>query len=302
MTPTSLSTGLFYGRAKAAMGGIEARATQLQTQIATGKRLETASDNSVAYERLQRIARATTDAGSYGPNLDLSASLLQQTDSTLDSVATQVGRAQELVMKARNGTLDATARKALGAELSTILDSVLQLANTTDTRGQPLFGGADGAAAVTRGADNRFTYSTGTPSAIPVADGQAIQSTESAERIFDLGGGKDMLSVLAALAGRLEIGASLDDDEGAQAIDDLAAASDQIAGVRGSVGARAARVDLVQAQATALAADRELERSGLEDTDLTAAITELQQQMTVLSATQASFSKLSSLSLFDYLR
>ena len=50
------------------------------------------------------------------------------------------------------------------------------------------------------------------------------------------------------------------------------------------------------------AAARESDRTELEDTDLSAAITELQKQMTILSATQASFSKLSSLSLFAYLR
>ena len=53
---------------------------------------------------------------------------------------------------------------------------------------------------------------------------------------------------------------------------------------------------------TDAATTRETERSGLEDTDVTAAITELQKTMTVLQATQASFSKLSSLSLFDYLK
>ena len=43
-------------------------------------------------------------------------------------------------------------------------------------------------------------------------------------------------------------------------------------------------------------------RSKLEDTDVTSAVIELQQLMTALSATQASFTKLSGLSLFDYLR
>jgi flagellar hook-associated protein 3 FlgL len=72
--------------------------------------------------------------------------------------------------------------------------------------------------------------------------------------------------------------------------------------VRGSVGARSARLDLVSDQLTDTAANREIDRSALEDTDVTEAITELQKTMTILSATQASFTKLSQLSLFDYLR
>jgi flagellar hook-associated protein 3 FlgL len=40
----------------------------------------------------------------------------------------------------------------------------------------------------------------------------------------------------------------------------------------------------------------------LEDTDVTTAVTQLQKTLTILQATQASFTKLTSLSLFDYLR
>ena len=46
----------------------------------------------------------------------------------------------------------------------------------------------------------------------------------------------------------------------------------------------------------------EAARSAIEDVDVSQAITDLQKTMTVLQATQASFSKLSGLSLFNYLR
>ena len=43
-------------------------------------------------------------------------------------------------------------------------------------------------------------------------------------------------------------------------------------------------------------------RSAIEDTDIPSAVAELQKTLTVLQATQASFTKLSGMSLFDYLR
>ena len=86
-----------------------------------------------------------------------------------------------------------------------------------------------------------------------------------------------------------------------EAGDSLKAALTQIGSARGSVGARAARLDLETTRLTDVATTREADRSSLEDTDVTAAITELQKTMTILSATQASFTKLSSLSLFNYL-
>ena len=75
-----------------------------------------------------------------------------------------------------------------------------------------------------------------------------------------------------------------------------------VGGTHASLGARAARVDLVAGQLTTAAADREDTRSGIEDVDVTKTITELQKTMTILQATQSSFSRLSSLSLFDYLK
>jgi flagellar hook-associated protein 3 FlgL len=302
MNSIPLSTGLFYGRSKTQMAGLTAQAERLQTDIATTKRLSAPSDDSVAYQRLQRIARQGADAGAYGQNLDVAASVLEQTDTALGAIDTQMQRAAELVIAARNGTQTPASRKAIGVELATIVDTLVQLANTNDSRGQPLFGGADGGAAVTRAADGAITFAAGAPPAIPVADDVAIQPGEAASRVFDIGGGRDALSMLAELAAALETGEALSDEDGAAAIDDLASANAQIAAARGAAGARAARIDLLQAQAAEVAADREAERSGLEDTDIATAFADLQQTLTVLQATQASFGKLSQLSLFDYLR
>jgi len=301
MTPVASSTGLFYERAKSAMGALGAKADRLQVDIATTRRLQAPSDDSVAYQRLQRITRDTADAGAWDANLGLAGSLLAQADTTLDGMTTQVQRASELMLRANTGTMSLADRRTAGAELAQIVESLVELANAGDTRGRPLFGGTDGrpAVAVDAGA---FTYSVGTPAAIPVGDGQQVQPTELASRLFDLGGGKDTLAVLQALSVKLLAGTALDTGEGDAAVADLAAADEQLTAVRASLGARGARVDLLQAQSTAIATDREAERSGLEDTDYTVALADLQKTMTVLSATQASFSKLAQLSLFDYLR
>src|SRR3546814_5791223 len=67
--------------------------------------------------------------------------------------------------------------------------------------------------------------------------------------------------------------------------------SDLLTGVRASIGARGARIDLEQTRAADAGAAREIDRSAIEDTDITAAITELQKTMTILQATQASRSE-----------
>lgn len=294
-----VSTKLFYDRSSVAMGTLSGRADALQTQIATGKRLAAPSDDSVAYARLSTLARDTADAQVTARNLDVAAGVLAQADSTLDGITTQLQRAGELAIRARSGTLDATAQGAIAAELDEIVGQLVALGNATDPRGQPLFGGADGEAAVTVTA-GVYGFATTLPSAIPTGDGQSIQPGDTAARIFAQTGG-NTLQTITTLAAALRTGTNVD-TTAAATIDGLKAASTQVLNVQTSLGARAARVEMESAALKQAGIDREALRSGLEDTDITQAITELQKTMTILSATQASFTKLQGLSLFDYLR
>lgn len=296
-----ISTSLFYDRAASAMGRLSGQADTLQTQISTGKKLAQASDDSAGYSRLQGIARDAANATADKSNLSLAASVLGQADTTLSTIASQLQRASELTLQARNGTNDPVSRGAAADELDAIRAQVVALGNTQDPRGQPLFGDGAGGAAVTDHGDGAFTYAATPPSAIPTGAGQSVQPSETAQKVFGLPGGGDVLATLARLSAALRSGVDVD-ATAAGAITDLAAAGTQVSSVRASLGARAARVELEQGALAQAGVDREAARSAIEDTDVSAAITELQKTLTVLSATQASFTKLSGLSLFDYLK
>lgn len=296
-----ISTSLFYDRASTAMGRLSSQADRLQTDIATTKRLHVASDDSAAWSRLRGIARDTANAGADAANLDVAAAVLAQADSTLGQIAQQVTRASELAIKARSGTNDATALSAIADELDVIREHLMALGNSTDSRGQPLFGGADGAQAITPTGLGGYTFAASAPSAVPTGSGAAVQPSESAARVFQ-NGADDLLSTIGTLSAALRAGGTGVDAAAGTAITKLGTASTQVLTVQASLGARAARVELEQSALTDAGVAREAARSAIEDTDVTAAITELQKTMTVLSATQASFTKLQGLSLFDYLR
>lgn len=295
-----VSTRLFYERGATAMGLLDARADQLQTQISTGKRLAAPSDDSVAYSRLQTIARDTADAKVGANNLDLAQSVLAQADTALTAITAQLQRASELTVRARSGSMDATGRQATADELDEIINELVSLGNAQDARGAPLFGGADGGGGVIPNADGSFTYAGTAPSPIPTGNGQSVQPGDTAARIFKQAGG-DTLTTIRQLSAALRSNTNVD-ATAAATVDGLSAASTQALSVQASLGARAARVEVDQAALKQTSVDREALRSGLEDTDVTAAITELQKTMTILSATQASFTKLQGLSLFNYLK
>lgn len=303
---TLIGTNLFYDRSASQLNALGTRAQTLQTQISTGKKLENPSDDAVAYRRLQSIARASADDVAWGKNIDLAQTVLGQADTTLGSVTNQLQRAQELVVSASTDTLSPDNRRVIAGQLRTIIDDLVSLANTRDSRGGPLFGAATANTGVTRDAAGVVSFDgTGEPSAIPVGD-SSVQPSDSAERIFGgiadgSGGTTDTFAILANIATALEAGGSPKTAAG-PGLDGLKAALEQVNTVRSSVGARGARLDLESTRLESTAISREAERSGIEDTNLTTAITDLQKTSTILQATQSSLARLSSLSLFDYLR
>lgn len=292
----NLSTNLFYNRSTSSMQKLSAQFDTLNEQVSTGKKLLAPSDDSVGYQRLQVINRANTDGKQDLANVKIAQSVLQQAGTSLTQMTDQLQRASELVIQAKTGTNSAGAKEAIATELAGILETIVSLANTKDARGMPLFGGKDDGAAV-KNTNGVLSFAEGKASAMPIGDGQSVEATVNAKDFLATENG-DVGSALTAIVAALRAGEAV--PEGAS--DTLTAVADQVTATQASLGAREARVDIQAAQIKSAADDREIARSGIEDADTTETLIELQKTMTILQATQASFSKLSSLSLFDYLR
>jgi flagellar hook-associated protein 3 FlgL len=296
-----IATSQLYNRPASLMTQLSAEADRIQTQIATGKRIQAASDDPAAFLRLAGMQQQTADDGAWAANIGMAQGLLAQTDTTLDSVESQLQRALELATQAANGTLSDANRDAIAEELGAIRDALFGLSNTRDVRGQPLFGGATGDVAYVRAADGTISFAgTGEPSAIPIGEGTSIQGTVTGTRAF-ASGSSDMFAVLAGFTAALEAGGDVKAAADA-AMAGLNGALESVNLARASAGARAARLDLDAGRLVDAGEARESARTALEDTDITTAVTQLQKTLTILQATQASFTKLTSLSLFDYLR
>lgn len=294
-----IATTMFYDNASRRMTTLSDRANVLQTQIATGKRVQSPEEDAALAQQVAEFDRKSADTTVYQNNLTLAGAQLNQADGVMTSMTAQIQRAQELAIQASNGTQTPESRRLIGVEMASIVDALVGLANTKDLRGQPLFGTADGTKAVTfNTTTNSYTFEPTKVTDVPIGDGQMIQATESAGRMLTAKDGTNTLDMLAALAKSLDTGAAPD----AATLEKLTNAGDQLSYIQASVGARSARVELQQNQLATATVDRAALRSSVEDADITSSITELQKIMTVLSATQASFSKLASLSLFDYIR
>ncbi|WP_230483918.1 flagellin N-terminal helical domain-containing protein [Sphingomonas sp. Leaf21] len=294
-----ISTSTMYDSATRRMAALQSKANDLMTQNATGKKLLKPSDDAAASAQVAALDRADADAEVYKGNLSLAKSVLQQVDTTLGSIGSQLQTAVELATKAANGTLNDYDRSVLGDQLSAVRDQLVSLGNTRDIRGQPLFGTVDGTDAV-QAANGSYSYTAPKTSAVPIDRDQSVEITVGAERVFK-SGSNDTFAVLNNLITALKTpGGSSDTIR--NSIDQLNAANDNVGAVQASIGARETRVELQQTMLDTASTDRATLRSNVADADIASNIAQLQQTMTVLQATQASFTKLSGLSLFDYLK
>lgn len=304
-----IGTSYQYDRAIGYMTDLSSQTARLQSQIATGKRVLTPSDDPLASARIARLDQSTADTTQYSTNVKLAQTLLSQSDSALGSVSTSLQRAKELAVQAANGTLNDSDRASISQELSSIVDDLVRLANTTDARGTPLFGGAGTGPAYVRAADGTISYAgEGEAPPIPIGQGTNIQATDSGARVFGLnvnGSQTDIFAVVSNLAKALAPGGSPDAatlQQNLQAgLAGLDQADSQINAVRASVGARGTRLDMESDRLAQLSSDNDIQRGNLEGADIQTSVADLQKTMLALQATQASFTKLSQLSLFNYL-
>src|SRR5690606_16474631 len=170
----NLSTGAFFERATRQIGSLRERANTLQDQIGSGERLSRSSDDPVAAARLRTLARRERLAEVDQRNSDGALIDLQLTDKALGAMADLVIRAQELAMQAANEAHGPEQRKLLNAELVSLRDSLLMVANGRNGAGQALFGGqAAGLAYEDLGAGLVYV-GTGTAEPVEIGDGQTV--------------------------------------------------------------------------------------------------------------------------------
>lgn len=300
----NLSTSAFYERATRQVGTLRAEAEKLQEQMGTGERLSRSSDDPVAAARLRTLARGERLAQIDQRSSDLASTDLKMTDDALGSLATLVIRAKELATKAATETLSAEQRAAIGGEVESLRQAVLQIANSRNSAGHALFGGQAAGAAYQESGGAVAYVGTAAKDAVDLGDGQSVVPSLTGPEVFTFEAGgvpTDLFAVLGDLATALKGGGDPTGPTGV-ALDGLAAGLDSITTAQTVVGARLGWIEVMDERRVAnseLVAD---EQKAIGGADLAVTMTRLQEVTTVLEASQASFVRLAGLSLFDMMR
>ncbi len=299
---TSVSTSAFYDRFNLDMSSLRSRAEALQAAIGSGNRLTRSSDDPVAASRMRTLGRADAFAA-----VDLSiaaraSSDLTLADSALMGFTDSLIRVQELATQAANDVLSASQRAGIATEIEQISGELLRLANTRDSAGHALFGGDTAGDAYTLdGAGNAVYIGTSSASDLPLGDGQSVTRGLTGPEFLNFGG-TNLFAVVKGLADALAGGAADPAQAARDALGSLDTGLETITTQQTVIGTRLNWIDLNTERRTQMGELRAQEEADVGGTDLGEAVSQLQQTMTVLEASQASFARLSSLSLFDFLR
>jgi len=181
----------------------QANEQQLTAELSSGVSITSLSQNPVASGENVLLLNQIQQDDSFTQSSNLVTGSLQVADSTLGSVVSQLTQAISLATSANNGTMNASDVKAVGNQISGILDEVESLANTS-YEGQYIFAGG-------QTSTSPFITSTITSPAITTyngdqdvnylstPNGQKIQLNVPGSQIFQGSGANSVFGALNAL-------------------------------------------------------------------------------------------------------
>lgn len=300
----STTTSAFYDRTALDFTNLRTQMEKINNQIASQQRLTTSSDDPLAASRLRNLARQDTIAKVDASSANRATADLNLTDSAMTEMINTLQRVRQLANQAATGTLSNDQRTSIGNELTELRNNLVSLANTRDSAGNALFGGdaADAAYTVDATTGTVSYVGSGSAGSLELGDGQSVKRSLTGPEFltFSSGGSStDVFAALKSITDAITAGGSAAQSAASTALTTLDDAITSVSTGQTVVGARLSWIDLNTERQTTMSEARAQDQSTIGTTDIPTAYSRLTELATVLAASQASFTKISGLSLFN---
>lgn len=275
------------------------RLEDLRVQAATGKKVSKPSDDPSAIRPMLDTRGQIRASERFLRTLGTAGDRLNILDTHLERVENLMVRAKESLVYAGNGSLSQADLKTLGNQMRQMKEELLAVANA-NVDGKYLFSGFS---------EDVIPYPTGTPGEfdgddnkieLEIGPGEKIAVNLTGSEVFgDPGTGKDVWQLFDEMIAALEAG---DSAAALAEMDNLDRAADHARGRRSLMGNLAQRVDNAQLNMEDMRIDMKAMLSRLEDADILETLTNMTMQETALKAALDITSRVSRLSILDYMR
>lgn len=291
-----ISTSYEYGNAISWIDVAVQNMTQAQSQVSSGKRFQTISQDPYAATQSLRLRSVLNDISQYDSNITGVKGSLSTSESALDEMNTLMKQANQLAISAANATTDQATRQNYVSQIQTIQERLVSLANSQGPNGQYIFGGQKNDKAPFAASNGALTFSGDANDVVAQVGPSSTMSSNT--QISDL-----MVKVYGQLetfkndltSGNTSLISSQD-------IANTKAASDALIQLRGDVGAKLSTLSDLSSQNSKRKLDVTSSLSDNEDVDIAEAVTKLQAAQTAYQAALSVASVGFKTSLMDYIK
>ena len=305
-----ISTNLMFDKAIAQMGKTKDRLGQVQLQLSTSKSVLKPSDSPDKTTTMTRLQTAITRQDSYVATIKTTLDKLSQQETALKSSSNILVRMKELAIQAANDTMSPQDRKEIAIEVAGLRDQVRSLANTQDVNGSFIFSGSRiNTAAYGTNVDGQRPYQGDqTVGYVPVGAQREVDNNRTGTQAFsriirtDQQGNQESVGFFKVMDDFVSALINNKPGEIQRSVGELDTAQLGMTESIANVGSGMNVLESQQAVAEENILRMKTTLSDVKDVDYTEAITQMNKDMLALEAAQSSFSKISQMNLFDYIR
>ena len=305
-----ISTSYLFDRATERMGDLQNRLATTQAQLSAAKQILSPSDAPDKAAAIQRLKGEIDRQDNNSKNLQVAMRRFRVEESALSTSLTLLDRLKELSLQAANDTLGPADRKAIAVEMRSIRDQLLGLGNTQDDSGNYIFSGTKvNVPAFAENANGQVQYQGDqTQISIPAGNERQVQFTRSGTDVYsrvirtDSQGATSSVSFFDAMDQMIDAVEASQTAGIQQGVGDLTQMHNNVSLALAKTGSDQATIDYQTQVIDETRLRLKSTLSEVEDLDYTSAVTRMNKEMMALQAAMGSFSKISGLSLFDYIR
>jgi flagellar hook-associated protein 3 FlgL len=205
-----ISTVTFQNDSVNRMDDLQAALSKTQTQLSTGKKLQSASDDPAAMVQVNQLNVTISASTQYVTNGNAATANLQLEEQALSDATNTLQSARTLAVQANSPTLSAAQRQDIAQQLQQQLQDLISIGNRQDSNGNYLFSGTAAGTAAFAQSGNTVTYTgSSSVSQVQISGQQRISSGDTGASAFiniPAGNGTFTTSVGAANSGTASIG------------------------------------------------------------------------------------------------
>lgn len=313
-----VSTSMIYDVGRQTMQRQTAESLHAQQQLASGRRIVRPSDDPVSSARALEVGQTKSVNGQFLENQGYAKDSLRMVEGSLSSVTDILVYVRTRAVEAGNGTYSQPELDSIANDLRSQYEQLRALANSRDGEGNYLFSGysldtapfagdLSAPATVYAGDDGQRRIQVSASRELPVSMPGSQVFGDGATGLF-----ADLRTLIADLEsgaiknGRIDPGPPPVTLTGGEVIGrgigGMDAALDRVLTQRAAAGSRLGELDTL----AHVGSDYDLQYaetlSRLQDLDYNEAISRFSMQQSLLQAAQQTYVKVTSLSLFSFLR